>query len=223
MNVYRDLFQALWVAGMLVSLSCKRAKEAPPAPHISNEPFTTVSLFMTNTQAPYDTDTATWEQLKDSTGKLLPVDTSKAHIVLKANTTYNAQIQILDKSQNPVFNVTNEIRNRANYHLFFYQPLPTTKAFVIPYNKGDSLPLPIPVITSTTAPVTSDPLNLTVTITDYDYNLLGYQLGLKSNFKTGDTSKGWLRVVLKHQPSGKNGTYAPGSIDFDVGYTVEIH
>jgi hypothetical protein len=49
------------------------------------------------------------------------------------------------------------------------------------------------------------------------------QIGLTDNFVTGAASNGWLRVVLRHQPNVKNGTYDPGSTDFDVNYKVNIN
>jgi hypothetical protein len=212
---------SLVISGAFLISSCNK-KEEIVAPTIASEGLTTVSIILTNTQAPFDKDTATWEQLSDNNGNQLPEDTSKAHIVIKANTTYTAELLILDKTQNPVFNVSNEIKDRANYHLFFYQPLPTTSAFVIPYTTGDVLPLLIPDSSVTTAPVTSNPLNLAVSITDHDSNPQAYPLGLQSNFVTGAASNGWLRLLLRHQPDGKDGTYANGSTDLDVGFTVEI-
>ena len=202
-------------------VSCNK-KEQTVSPTIVNEALTTVKVVLTNVYSPFDSDTATWEQLLDNNGNPLPVDTSKAHLILAANTTYEAKIIILDKTQNPVFNVSDEIKQRGNYHLFFYQPLPTTTAFVIPYNTGDVLPLPIPTNLATTTIVTSNPLNLSVTITDHDTNPQQYPIGLASNFATGNASNGWLRLELRHQPNVKNGTYAPGSTDLDVGYKVKI-
>jgi hypothetical protein len=220
MKKIRNLFLTA-MGGALLVISCNK-KEQIVAPTIANEALTTVSIILTNTQAPFDKDTATWEQLLNNNGNPLPVDTSKAHIFIKVNTTYSAQLLILDKTQIPVFNATNEIKERANYHLFFYQPLPITSAFVIPYNAGDTLPLPIPTNSVTTAPVASNPLNLTVNITDHDTNPQAYPVGLQSNFVTGAASNGWLRLVLRHQPNVKNGTYAPGDTDLDVGFTVKI-
>ncbi|HSZ72153.1 MAG TPA: hypothetical protein VK750_05715 [Cytophagaceae bacterium] len=208
------------LAGSLMT-GCNKKEEAV-APTISNEALTTVTLLFVNTQAPFDKDTATWEQLLDNNGNPLPVDVSKANINLKANTSYTCQLLILDKTQNPFYNVSNEIKARANYHLFFYQPLPTTTAFVIPYATGDVLPDPIPNNTQTTTVVASNPLNVVFTITDHDSNPQVYPLGLQSSVATGVASTGWLRLVLRHQPNVKNGTYAPGSTDLDVGFNVTV-
>jgi hypothetical protein len=201
--------------------SCNKKEEAV-APTIANEALTTISIIVTNTQAPFDKDTATWQQLLDNNENPLPVDVSKATLTLNANTTYHAQLWILDKTQIPYFNVSNEIKDRANYHLFFYQPLPSMHAFVIPTSPADQLPLPIPSQASTTAPVTSNPLNISISITDHDTNQQQYPVGLQATFTTGVASNGWLRLLLRHQPNVKNGTFAPGSTDLDVGYIINI-
>ncbi len=191
------------------------------APTIANEALTTVQLQLTNTSDATDKPTAQWEQLLDNNGNPLPVDVSQANLTLKAGATYSAKLVLLDKTQNPVFVVSDEIKERGNYHLFFYQPLPTNQPLVIPNNyptnPDDLYPDPIP----TPIPAGSS-LNLTVTITDHDTNPQAYPVGLECNFTTGAAGSGWLRIVLRHQPNSKNGTYAPGSTDMDVGFNVTI-
>jgi hypothetical protein len=208
------------IAGVLLLLSCSH-DEKVVAPTISNEALTTVQLQLVNTADANDKPTAQWEQLLDNNGNPLPVDVSQANLNLKANTTYTAKVVLLDKTQNPVFVVSDEIKERANYHLFFYQPLPTSLPLVIPNNyptnPDDIYPDPIPT------PIPSgSALNLTVTITDHDTNPQQYPVGLQSNFVTGAAGSGWLRIVMRHQPNVKNGTYAPGSTDLDVGFNVSI-
>ena len=65
-------------------------------------------------------------------------------------------------------------------------------------------------------------LMLTDSITDRDTNIPPLPFGLQSQIKTGAASTGTLRVVLRHQPNVKNGTYGPGSTDLDVTYPVSI-
>jgi len=208
------------IAAVLVIISCNK-DEKVVAPTIANEALTTVQLKLVNTTDGTDQPFAQWEQLLDNNGNPLPVDVSQANLTLKANATYTASIILLDKTQDPVFNVSNEIKERANYHLFFYQPLPTNQPLVIPNNyptdPSDIYPEPIPT------PVPSGaPLNLTITITDHDTNPQMYPVGLESKFVAGAAGSGWLRIVLRHQPNVKNGTYAPGSTDLDVGFNVSI-
>jgi hypothetical protein len=210
----------LVVTSTLIVLSCNKDEQVV-SPTISNEGLTTAQLQLTNTSDASDKPTAQWEQLLDNKGNPLPVDVSQANLNLKANATYTAELILLDKTQSPVFSVSGEIKERANYHLFFYQPLPTTSALIIPNdypsNKDDIYPEPIPT------PIPSgDPLHLSITITDHDTNTQQYPLGLETKFVTGAAGSGWLRIVLRHQPNTKDGTYAPGSTDLDVGFNVTI-
>lgn len=205
---------------VLVLASCNH-DEKVVAPTISNEGLTTAQLQLINDADGSDKPTAQWEQLLDNNGNPLPVDVRQATLNLKANATYTATIVLLDKTQNPVYNVSEEIRQRSNYHLFFYQPLPTTSPLIIPNNypadPNDLYPEPIPT------PIPSgDALALTITITDHDTNPQQYPVGLATKFTTGVAGSGWLRVVLRHQPNLKDGTFAPGSTDLDVGFNVKI-
>ncbi|MEJ7665938.1 MAG: hypothetical protein WKG07_43680 [Hymenobacter sp.] len=61
-----------------------------------------------------------------------------------------------------------------------------------------------------------------MTPTDTDNNKTPLALGLADSFVTGAASTGYLRVVLRHQPNVKDGSYAPGSTDFDAGFNVTI-
>lgn len=203
----------------LVLGSCNKDEEVV-SPSVANEAITTMTLTVTNAATPSDTQTATWEQLLDAQGN--PVasgpNVSAANLTLKANTTYNVTVGLLDKTQTPTFNVGEEIQERANIHSFFFQPLPTSSALVIPAPTGsDSYPLPIP-----TPVPTGNPLNLTITRTDRDTNSPALPVGLSDQFVTGAASNGYLQVVLRHQPNSKDGTYAPGSTDFDAGFKVAI-
>jgi hypothetical protein len=120
---------------------------------------------------------------------------------------------MLDQTQSPVFVVSNEIKERQNYHLFFYQPTPISAAPVISTTS--------PYIPGTTV-TTGVPLNLTIVRTDQDTNTPPLQVGLTTKFTTGAASTGNLRWVLRHQPNAKNGTYDPGSSDLDVNFKVTI-
>jgi len=204
-----------------VILSSCNHDERNVAPTVLNEGLTTAQLQLVNDMDASDTPWAQWEQLLDNTGKPLPVDVSQATLALKANASYTARIFLLDKTQMPVYNVSEEVKDRANYHLFFYQPLPTSQPLAIPNNypadKNDLYPAPIP----TPIPA-GDPLALTVSITDHDNSLQQYPVGLETKFITGSKGTGWLRVVLRHQPSLKDGSFAPGDTDMDVGFNVVI-
>ena len=217
---FKKSLSMMIAGGALVIFSCNKDEQVV-APTIANEALTTVQLQLTNTADASDKPTAQWEQLLDNNSNPLPVDVSQANLTLKANATYTAKIVLLDKTQSPVFVVSDEIKERANYHLFFFQPLPTSQPLVIPNgypdDQNDLYPEPIP----TPIPA-GNALNLTITLTDHDTNPQQYPVGLESNFVSGAAGTGWLRIVMRHQPNVKNGTYAPGSTDLDVGFTVTI-
>ena len=182
----------------------------------SNEFLTTVELVFQNTSNPLDTGRGIWRQL-DPTGAT-PPDTSKAILNLKANSTYNVQTLILDETKTPADTVSIVIRQRQNYHLLYYQPTPISPSNLIISNTSTDIPVADGTVTSATGPY----LNLVVTRTDYDTNVPPMQVGLDLTFAAGAASTGWLRAVQRHQPNVKDGTYAPGSSDFDVNYKINI-
>ena len=135
-------------------------------------------------------------------------------LTLKANSKYNCVVYMLDQTQSPIFVVSDEIKQRENYHLFFYQPTPVTTAPVISNTT--------PYIPGTPVTPTAAPLNLTIARTDQDTNNPPLQIGLTATFTTGAASTGNLRWVLRHQPNAKNGSFAPGSSDLDVNFITVI-
>jgi hypothetical protein len=208
---------ASFAALLLVVSSCnKSASVATPRPP-GNEFLTTVELVYQNANNPSDKGVAIWRQL-DPTGAALP-DTSKAILNLKANSSYNVTMVLLDETKNPVDTVSIVIRQRQNYHLEYYQPTPISVQGLVISNTSTDIPVADGTVTSATGPY----LNLVVTRTDYDTNNPPMQVGLNTNFATGAASTGWLRVVQRHQPNVKNGTYDPGSADFDTNFAVNIN
>jgi hypothetical protein len=213
----KTITSILLLSFFVFPLSCNKAEETVQ-PNIANEALTTVQLHFVNSTNTADSTSCQWQQLLDNNGNPLPVDTTNNHLVLKTGATYHCHVIILDKTQTPVFNVTTEILQRENYHLFFYQPYPTNSAPVIPTPVSpDTYPYPIP----TPIPA-GNPLQLTIVRTDQDTNNPPLPVGLKTDVTVGAAGTGWLRVVLRHQPNAKNGTYAPGSSDLDVGYSVTV-
>ena len=160
----------------------KETAIAPPLP--GNEALTTMILTATNANDPTDIQTAKWIEL-DPTGAT-PPDTSVAVLNLKKNASYNVTIQLLDS----LTDVTPEIKDRENYHLFCFD--------------------------------VSSGLNLTCIQTDKDTNPKPLPIGLTDLFTTTTVSNGHLEVTLHHQPNEKTGDCAPGSIDMDCTFTVNI-
>lgn len=65
-------------------------------------------------------------------------------------------------------------------------------------------------------------VNATVTITDLDSNTPPLPLGITTKWKTQAVSTGTVRVVLRHQPDAKDGTYAPGETDIDLTFQAVV-
>ena len=65
-------------------------------------------------------------------------------------------------------------------------------------------------------------LNLTCTQTDKDTNPTPLPIGLTDLFTAGAASSGNLEITLHHQPNVNNGDCAPGSIDMDCNFKINI-
>src|ERR1700761_9252792 len=147
---------------------CSSKKEEAVQPNIANETITQASLKFTNQANPADTTSCTYKFILNNENNVVGVDSSK--LTLKANAKYNCVVYMLDQTQTPVFVVSNEIKERENYHLFFYQPTPITTAPVISNTT--------PYIPGTPVTPNSAPLNLTIARTDLDTNNPPLQVGL---------------------------------------------
>lgn len=67
-----------------------------------------------------------------------------------------------------------------------------------------------------------DPSSGMVNIKIQDKDSKGLPLGLMSSWTTADSTNGWLRMILRHQPGHKNGTETPGTNDFEADFPVAV-
>jgi hypothetical protein len=204
--VYALLGTALFYTG------CSNKAEEAVAPNIANETITYAELRLTNEADKSDTTSCAYTFYVDNTGAVTKTDSTSLN--LKANSVYDAVVYMLDQTQKPAFVVSNEIKDRQNYHLFFYQPTPINAAPVISNTS--------PYIPGTLVDTQDPPLQLTIQRTDHDTNNPPLEIGLTAKFTTKGASSGNLRWVLRHQPNAKNGSYAPGSSDLDVNFVTII-
>src|SRR3984957_3659934 len=235
----RKLFPGTVILLLLVVSACnKKAQTVTPALP-GNEFLTTVELQLTNTSDPTDVQLCISTQMSPYTHtyQVDSIYNNLASMRLKANSTYTGRVIILDETQTPFDTVSNEILARENYHLFFFEPSPVLASNFVVSNTTTYIPqndwlIGQPATDTTafgisvnesTASSAATALNLVVNRTDIDANTPPLQIGLQDNFVTGAASSGTLRVVLRHQPNAKNGTYPPGSTDFDVTYAVTIY
>lgn len=206
-SVYVLLGSALFYAG------CSSKSEEAVAPTISNEALTSITLKLTNRANVADVASCRYAYHLDNNGEITSTDSTS--LALKPNAVYDAQIVMLDTTQTPVFVVSNEIKERANYHLFFFQPTPVSSANLSFGTNSASIP-------ETIASASGPYLNLKVDRADKDTNSPQLPVGLQDVFTTGAASSGKLKVILRHQPNAKNGTFAPGSTDLEANFIVNI-
>ena len=239
LSSWRNLFAGTIVFFSLSLSGCSKSASTITPALPGNEFLTTVQLQLTNTADPTDVQLCSSTQMSPTshTYQVDSIYNSKAFLRLKANSTYTGRVIILDETQTPVDTVSDEILARENYHLFFFQPSPVLAANFVVSNTTTDIPqndwltgqaasdttafgISVNEVMATSA---ANALNLTVTRTDEDTNKPPLQIGLQDNYVTGTAGTGTLRVVLRHQPNAKDGTYDPGSTDLDVTYAITIY
>lgn len=126
--------------------------------------------------------------------KLAPAKTYMLSIVL---------INGLADATQPEYDVTEEVREEADEHMFFFGW--TGDLFVSPSGVGNA----------------EDPSG-DVTYLDEDAN--GLPLGLETQWTTSGGASGELRIILKHQPDLKSpqSDVGTGETDMDVTFPVNI-
>lgn len=95
-----------------------------------NELITSVTLKFTEE----GTTNALSFSYKDADGEGGNAPTRFDTIALKPNKTYTLAIELLDESKTPISNITNEVADESDEHLFVYTPTPAT---LLTYTYGD--------------------------------------------------------------------------------------
>ncbi|MGA0557605.1 hypothetical protein ACO2Q8_13195 [Larkinella sp. VNQ87] len=109
-----------------------------PEPADENELITTVNLKFTE-QGTTTTQTFSY---RDADGEGGQAPTKFDRITLKPNTTYNLSVELLDESKNPAVDMTEEVEEESDEHLFVFTPNPATLA-TYTYGDKDANNLPI--------------------------------------------------------------------------------
>ena len=127
-------------------------------------------------------------------------------IHLSAKTNYSLDITLINalaQPTDPEYNVTEEVEEEADEHIFFFSW--TEGLFSDPAGNGNS-----------------DNRNDAMNYADEDNN--GFPLGLNTSWTTGDAGSGDFRVILKHQPDIKAATSdaTVGETDVDIAFEIQI-
>ncbi|MGV3561072.1 hypothetical protein [Larkinella arboricola] len=131
----------LWMimlgASMTLLAGCND-KADEPQPADENELITTVNLTFTE-QGTTTSQTFLWQD-KDGDGGQAPTRFDK--ITLKPNTTYDLTVELLDESKTPTENISDEVAEESDEHLFVFTTNPATLA-TYTYADKDANNLPI--------------------------------------------------------------------------------
>jgi hypothetical protein len=170
-----------------ILFQCKSASEVEPDDE--NELITTVLLKFTET----GTSTTTTVTYRDIDGDGGNPPTRFDQVVLKSNTAYALVVEVLDESKNPAIDITGEIKEKADEHLFIFTPNPSS---LLTYTYGDkdarNLPLGLTGVVNTAAA---------------GVGMLKVQLR--------------HQPAINGSPV-KDGTSGPGSDDVNIDFSVEV-
>ncbi|MBO9701437.1 MAG: hypothetical protein J7604_14605 [Sporocytophaga sp.] len=131
----------LFFLSIALSLTaCKKddGNVANPENPNENEMITTVQVLLTNTANSTDQTKVTFRQMQGLRTSLSPfVETMR----LKANTTYSAEIFLLDESKTPADTISNEVREEGDEHQFFFKV--ENANLTVSYDDADKNGVPI--------------------------------------------------------------------------------
>lgn len=174
-----------FVTAALLLGACKKDENDPqnPTPTNEEELITTVTLHFYEKGNVDNHVMGSFRDVDGAGGNAATIDT----IILDTNTIYTASIELLDESGTDVVDITTEVKEESDEHIFCYEPS------------------------------TSE---INITITDSDGT---YPLGVETEWTTGNTASGSVKVTLKHQPNGqKDGSCSSGETDVEVDFPVVI-
>lgn len=130
----QTIFRTMLVMALATTIftSCNKGTDAVP---VDQELITTIKLTLTNTADFADVQTFTYKVdngFNGTSGGSVRADT----MTLKAGAFYNSSIQVLNEQANPVDDVTNEILNEQQVHLFLYSSAPATGTGALTFTNG---------------------------------------------------------------------------------------
>lgn len=182
------------IAFALVAITGCEDNPADPDDDNEQELITSVTLNLTELDAagnPTATTASVNFKDPDGTGGVAP---TIGTLTLKAGKNYKGTIALLDESKNPAASISDEVKDEAEAHQFFY----TAKDGAVG--------------------------RLTVTITDKDANNRPVGLEYNVAVSAGANTTGKLNVVLSHYDpaSKKDGVTRSDESDIDIDFTVNI-
>lgn len=178
---------------LLAFVACKEDNPSDPGGGNDQELITKVILTLTE-NGTSNTVTATFND-PDGGGGAAPTITG---LSLKAGSTYTGKIELKDESKNPVEDITEEVKEEADAHQFFYTPQGALAG------------------------------RITVTVTDKDSkNLpvgLEFTVAVSAGAAVTGSAANSLNVALSHfEGATKTGTSRSPETDVEINFPVNIN
>ena len=190
-------------------IACKKDKKEDPAPQQPAPPANEAELITTMKITLRDTATQTittyvFSDLDGAGGNPATFGNSGADSVINitANHVYEATILLLDQTKTPADTISNEVEEEGADHMFFFNSIAPTGT---PYN------------TYLSGSMTN------IKYLDLDANNRGIGLSTLWTAPSMMMAKSPLTIELKHQPNVKDGSYAPGETDIQVGFKLKVN
>jgi len=143
----------IFVSILFISLGCSKEEHEP---HDDNELITTVKLsFKSSTGA---VKSYFWRD-KQGDGVMDSVDP----IVLDKNATYELTVTLLDETKTPVFDISKEIEEEADVHLFVFKSTPASLVNVT-IKDVDKKGLPLGLVSEVKSQITQGNGNFNVVL-----------------------------------------------------------
>jgi hypothetical protein len=189
--------------------ACKKDKKEDPAPQQPAPPANEAELITTMKITLRDTINNTsvtyvFSDLDGAGGNPATFGNSGADSIINitANHVYEATILLLDQTKTPVDTISNEVEEEGADHMFFFNSIAPAGT---PYN------------TYLSGSMTN------IKYLDLDANNRGIGLSTEWTAPSMMMAKSPLTIELKHQPSVKDGSYAPGETDIQVGFKLKVN
>ncbi len=134
----------------VISLTVSACHKDDDHDHDEEELITTVRLKFTPPSGPVLN--FSWQDLDGEGGNAPIIPT----VNLAANTTYSVELELLNESVTPTEDITEEIQEEANEHLFVYNVNTTGLTVVITDKDGNNRDLGLKSTWTTTSPATGN-------------------------------------------------------------------
>lgn len=113
--------------------ACKKDEVATPTP-VEQELITTVKLNVTNGEGFNKTFVY---KVENGFGSTTQGTVTKDDIVLAPGKQYDVEVTLLNEKKSPAEDVTEEVKNESNDHLFLFQSTPVTGAGSVSFSDGN--------------------------------------------------------------------------------------